>query len=149
MLLIAEIQANLAWNKANKMVDKIQPYNLPLWLFRDKTLKQTLDLTCKLGTVDHNSHLPLETVKLLNHMNMNLLKHNNTPWSLYAEKHEMLMKQAWCDQAKMEFKKQTMAWPKKQSLMTTIFIHTWNEHLDIQANKISANHLHAQHLTNA
>ena len=29
-LLIAEIQANLAWNKTNKMVDKIQPYNLPL-----------------------------------------------------------------------------------------------------------------------
>ena len=28
-LLIAEIQANLAWNKANKMVDKIQPYTLP------------------------------------------------------------------------------------------------------------------------
>ena len=28
-LLIAKIQANLAWNKANKMVDKIQPYNLP------------------------------------------------------------------------------------------------------------------------
>ena len=26
-LLIAEIQENLAWNKANKMVDKIQPYN--------------------------------------------------------------------------------------------------------------------------
>ena len=25
-LLIAEIQANLAWNKANKMIDKIQPY---------------------------------------------------------------------------------------------------------------------------
>ena len=42
-LLIAKIQANLARNKANKMVDKIQPYNLPLWLFRDKTLKQTLD----------------------------------------------------------------------------------------------------------
>ena len=38
-LLIDKIQANLAWNKANKMVDKIQPYNLPLWLFRDKTLK--------------------------------------------------------------------------------------------------------------
>ena len=29
-LLIAEIQANLARNKANKMVDKIQPYTLPL-----------------------------------------------------------------------------------------------------------------------
>ena len=25
-LLIAKIQANLTWNKANKMVDKIQPY---------------------------------------------------------------------------------------------------------------------------
>ena len=37
-LLIAKIQANLPWNKANKMVDKIQPYNLPLGLFRDKTL---------------------------------------------------------------------------------------------------------------
>ena len=24
------------------MVDKIQPYNLPLWLFCDKILKQTL-----------------------------------------------------------------------------------------------------------
>ena len=37
------------------MVDKIQPYNLPLWLFCDKTLKQTLNLTCELGTVEHNS----------------------------------------------------------------------------------------------
>ena len=26
-----------------------------------------------------HSHLNLEAVKLLNHMNMNLLKHNNTP----------------------------------------------------------------------
>ena len=51
-LLIAKIQANLARNKVNKMVDKIQPYNLPLWLFLDKTLKQTLDLTCELGTVE-------------------------------------------------------------------------------------------------
>ena len=40
------------------MVDKIQPYNLPLWLFRDKTLKQTLDLTCELGIVKHNSLTP-------------------------------------------------------------------------------------------
>ena len=31
-LLIAKIQANLARNKANKMVDKIQPYNLRLGL---------------------------------------------------------------------------------------------------------------------
>ena len=57
-LLIAKIQANLAPNKVNMMVDKIQPYNLPLWLFRDKTLKQTLDLTCELGTVEHNSLTP-------------------------------------------------------------------------------------------
>ena len=40
------------------MVDKIQPYNLPLLLFRDKTLKQTLDLTCELGTVEQNSLTP-------------------------------------------------------------------------------------------
>ena len=40
------------------MVDKIQPYNLPIWLFRDKTLKQTLDLTCELGTVEKNSLTP-------------------------------------------------------------------------------------------
>ena len=57
-LLIAKIQANLAQNKTNKMVDKIQPYNLPLWLFHDKTLKQTLDLTYELGTVEHNSLTP-------------------------------------------------------------------------------------------
>ena len=57
-LLIAKIQANLTQNKANKMVDKIQPYNLPLWLFHDKTLKQTLDLTCELGIVEQNSLTP-------------------------------------------------------------------------------------------
>ena len=37
------------------MVDKIQPYNLPFWLFYDKTLKQTLDLTCELLTFEQNS----------------------------------------------------------------------------------------------
>ena len=57
-LLFAKIQANLVQNKANKMVDKIQPYNLPLWLFRNKTLKQTLDLTCELGTIEQNSLTP-------------------------------------------------------------------------------------------
>ena len=57
-LLIAKIQANLVLNKANKMVDKIQLYNLPLWLFRDKTLKQSLDLTCELGTAEQNSLTP-------------------------------------------------------------------------------------------
>ena len=57
-LLITKIQVNLARNKANKMVDKIQPYNLSLWLFYDKTLKQTLDLICELGTVEQNSLTP-------------------------------------------------------------------------------------------
>ena len=57
-LLLAKVQANLARNKINKMVDKIQPYNLSLWLFHDKTLKQTLDLTCKLGTIEQNSLTP-------------------------------------------------------------------------------------------
>ena len=93
----------------------------------------------------------LETVKLLNHMNMNLLKHNNTPWSLYAEKHEIHMKQAWCDQAKMELRNKS--WLDQISnhykVVTTMLIHTWNEHLDTQANKLNANHLHAQHSTNA
>ena len=30
-----------------------------------------------------------------------------------------------------------------------MLIHTWNEHLDIQVNKLNSNHLHAQHSTNA
>ena len=30
-----------------------------------------------------------------------------------------------------------------------MLIHTWNEHPDIQVNKLNADHLHAQHLTNA
>ena len=34
-------------------------------------------------------------------------------------------------------------------IVTTMLIHTWNEHPDIQANKLNANHLHAQHSTNA
>ena len=34
-------------------------------------------------------------------------------------------------------------------IVTTMLIHTWNEHLDIQVNKLNANHLHAQHSTNA
>ena len=40
------------------MVDKIQPYNLSIWLFHNKILKQTLDLTCELGTIEQNSLTP-------------------------------------------------------------------------------------------
>ena len=42
-LLIAEIQANLVRNKTNKMVDKIQPYNLESFAFF--THKDTENLT--------------------------------------------------------------------------------------------------------
>ena len=34
-------------------------------------------------------------------------------------------------------------------IVTTMLIDTWDEHLDIQANKLNANHLHAKHSTNA
>ena len=34
-------------------------------------------------------------------------------------------------------------------IVTTMLIHTWNEHSDIRVNKLNANHLHAQHSTNA
>ena len=93
----------------------------------------------------------LESDKLLNHMNKNLLKHNNTVSSLYVERHEMHRKQAICDQAKMELRNKP--WLDQISnhykVMTIMYIQTWNEHLDIQANKLHASHLHAQHLTNA
>ena len=84
-------------------------------------------------------------------MDMNLLKHNNTSWSLYVEKHEMHMKQAWSDQAKMELRNKP--WLDQTSnhykVVITMLIHTCNEHLDIQANKLNAKHLHVQHSTNA
>ena len=35
-LLITKIQANLVWNKANKMVDKIQPYIVVLFFSKTK-----------------------------------------------------------------------------------------------------------------
>ena len=44
------------------MIDKIQLYNLLLWLFRDKTPKQTLDLTCELGIVEQNSLTPTSRI---------------------------------------------------------------------------------------
>jgi len=56
-----------------------QRYNLPLWLFRDKTPKQTLDLKRELGNRGKtHSHLNLKSMKHLNHMHMCLktLAHN-------------------------------------------------------------------------
>ena len=34
-------------------------------------------------------------------------------------------------------------------IVTTMLIHIWNEHPNIQVNKLNANHLHAKHSTNA
>ena len=63
----------------------------------------------------------------------------------------MQIKQAQCDQAKMELSNKP--WLDQTSnhynIVTTMLIHTWNEHLDIQVNKLNANHLYAQHSTNA
>ena len=81
-------------------------------------------------------------------MNMNLLKHNNTPGSLYAEKREMHMKQAWCDQAKMELRDKPWL-DEHHKVVIIVLIHTWNEHKDIQVNKHKARHLYVQHSTNA
>ena len=87
---------------------------------------------------------------------MKLLKHNNKPRSLYAEKHEIHMKQAICaqaicDQAKMELRdKPWLDQPSNHyKVVNTMLIHTWNEHLNIQANKNNASYLYAQHSTNA
>ena len=82
---------------------------------------------------------------------MKLLKHNNTLWSLYAEKYEMHMKQAKGDQAKMKWR--IKSWFDQPSehhkVVITVLIHTWNEHKDIQVNKHKARYLYVQHSTNA
>ena len=79
-------------------------------------------------------------------MNKNLLKHNNTVSSLYVEKlviayaikQNGMRNKPWLDQTGNHYK-----------IVTTMLIHTWNEHPDIQVNKFNANHLRAQHSTNA
>ena len=49
-----------------------------------------------------------------------------------------LSNKSWLDQTGNHYK-----------IVITMLIHTWNEYLDIQANKLNVNHLHAQHSTNA
>ena len=99
------------------MVDKIQPYNLPLWLFHDKTLRQTLDLTCELGTVEHNSLIPnsrnYEALESYEHESLETQKYTmiivcRKAWNAYEE--DMM----WS--GKDGVKRQTMAWSNKQSL---------------------------------
>ena len=63
----------------------------------------------------------------------------------------MHMKQTICDQAKMELRNKP--WLDQPSnhykVVTTMLIHTWNEHKYIQANKHKARYLYAQYSTNA
>ena len=58
--------------------------------------------------------------------------------------------QAICDQAKMELRNKP--WLDQISnhykIVITMLIHTWNEHSNIQANKLNVSHLLAQHSTN-
>ena len=62
----------------------------------------------------------------------------------------MHMKQAICDQAKMELRNKP--WLDQPSnhykVVTTMLVYTWNEHLNIQLNKNKARYLYAQHSTN-
>ena len=65
------------------MIELIQPYNLLLWLFCDKTLKQTLDLTCELGTVAKTlSHPYSRNCEALEPYEQVFLENNNTRRSL-------------------------------------------------------------------
>ena len=128
-LLIAKIQANLARNKVNKMVDKIQPYNLPLWLFRDKTQKQTLNFTCELGTVEHNSPTPNSR----NYEALESYEHESPKTQQYTM--IILCKKTWNAyeagmmwSSKEGVKKQTMAWSNKQSLQGSD--HNAHSHLE-------------------
>ena len=49
-----------------------------------------------------------------------------------------LRNKPWLDQPSNHYK-----------VVTTMLIHTWNEHKDMQANKLNASLLHAKHSTNA
>ena len=55
------------------------------------------------------------------------------------------MKQAICDQAKMELRnKPWLDQPSEHhKVVITVLIHTWNEHKDIQVNKHKARYLYA------
>ena len=74
-----------------------------------------------------HSHLTLESDMLLNHMNKNLLKHNNIVSSLYVEKlviayetstmrsrKKGMRNKPWLDQTGNHYK-----------IVTTMLIHTW------------------------
>ena len=101
-----------------------------------------------MGTIEHNSPTP-------NSRNYGALESYERE-SLKTQQYTMIIvcRKAWnAYEADMMWsskdgvKKQTMAWSNKQSLQGSD--HNTHSHLGIQANKINAIHLHAQHSTNA
>ena len=81
--LSAVLQANMSRNRANTWLIKFNLTISPFAYSMTKHSKTNSRLKCEFGNNSKtHSHLNLEAVQLLNHMNMNLLKHNNTPWSL-------------------------------------------------------------------
>ena len=86
-------------------------------------------------------------------MNKNLLKHNNTVSSLYAEKLVIVYETSIMQSSKMGKKKKKKPWLEQTEnhykIVIIMLIHTWNKHSDTQANKVNANYLHTQHSTNA
>ena len=99
-----------------------------------------------MGTVEHNSLTP-------NFRNCEALESNEHE-SLETQQYTMIIVYAWNAyeasmmwSSKDRVKKQTIAWSNKQSLQGSD--HNVYSHLDIQANKINVNHLHAKHSTNA
>ena len=83
------------------MVYQIQPYNLSLWLFCDKTLKQTLDLACELRIVKQNSLTPNSRICVaLESYEQVSPKTQQHDLIIVCRKLVMQMKQAQCDQVK-------------------------------------------------
>ena len=71
------------------------------WLFRDKTLKQTLDLTCELGTIEQNSLTPnFRLCVALDSYEQVFPETQQHNLIIVCRKLLMQMKQAQCDQAK-------------------------------------------------
>ena len=104
-------------------------------------------MSCKQLNITHSHLTHCEALESYEHESPETQQYTMI---IVCKKHEMHMKQARCDQAKMELRNKP--WLDQTSnhykVVTTMLIHTWNEHLDIQANKINANHLHAKHSTN-
>ena len=151
--LSAILQANMSRNKANTWLIKFNLTISPFSYSVTKHPKTDSRLKREFGNNGKtHSHLNLETVKFLNHMNMRLLKHNNTPWSLlsrkswnayetgnmWSSKDGVIRNKPWLDQSSEHHK-----------VVILVLIHTWNEHKDIQVNKHKARYLYAQHSTNA